>query len=207
MIAWSIQAAQLSNCFDQILVSTDDNEIAEISRFWGAETPFMRPSELSDDFVGTVPVVIHALDWLEKYREIPQAICCLYATAPFVRSEDIKAAFQLLSKCSTSQFVITATRFASPIQRALRLDPANGQVFMYQPYHSRTRTQDLEVSFHDAGQFYLGSREAWLKSSSLLEGSKPLILPKWRVQDIDNEEDWLRAELMFKSMHHLDNHA
>lgn len=200
MIAWSIEAAQASQCFDHIIVSTDDAEIADVARQWRAEVPFMRPAELADDFAGTTPVIAHAVHWYQDQGQDLQAVCCLYATAPFAKPDDIRQGLAMLTTASADRFVFTATAYASPIQRALRLDPASGEVHMWQPEHFTKRSQDLEPAFHDAGQFYWGRPPAWLHSGNLFEGSKPLLLPRWRVQDIDTEDDWRQAELMRRAL-------
>ena len=196
MIAWSIEAAKASACFDQIIVSTDDEEIVDVARLWGAEAPFMRPVELADDFAGTTPVVAHAVKWCQDQGLALTAVCCLYATAPFVEPCDIKKGLNLLGQAAVDRFVFAATAYASPIQRALKIDLVSGVARMWQPEQFSKRSQDLESAFHDAGQFYWGRPQAWLHSENLFDGSKPLLLPRWRVQDIDTEEDWTRAELM-----------
>lgn len=195
MIAWSIEAASASGCFDCILVSTDDEEIAAVARSHGAEVPFLRPAHLADDQATTQAVVLHALQWCEQQGLVPRAVCCLYATAPFVQPADLVAAGQLLDQAPTGSFVFTATSFPFPIQRAIQIDAA-GRSAMFHPEHFNTRSQDLEEAFHDAGQFYWARPEAWSTSLNLFDDSRPLILPRWRVQDIDTEEDWTRAELL-----------
>jgi len=200
MIAWSIEAAKESGCFDQIIVSTDDEEIADLARQWGADVPFMRPAELADDFAGTTPVVAHAVRWYQDHGQELAAVCCLYATAPFVEIDDIKQGFKLLAQAGPDRFVFTATAYASPIQRALRIDAKSSESHMWQPEQFSKRSQDLEPSYHDAGQFYWGRSQAWLQSRNLFEGGKPLLLPRWRVQDIDTEDDWIQAELMQQAL-------
>ena len=195
MIAWSIEAAREAGCFDRILVSTDDEEIAAVARSHGAEVPFLRPAHLADDQATTQAVVLHALQWCEHQGLEPQAVCCLYATAPFVQPGELVAAGQLLEQAPTGSFVFTATTFPFPIQRAIRID-GEGRSSMFQPEHFNTRSQDLEEAFHDAGQFYWASPYAWATSVNLFDDGRPLILPRWRVQDIDTEEDWIRAELL-----------
>lgn len=199
MIAWSIQAAQASGCFDQIIVSTDDKEIADVAQQWGADVPFMRPAHLADDFAGTTPVVTHAVQWQQSHGLELTAVCCLYATAPFAEPSEIRQGLEWLEQAPADRFVFTATGYASPIQRALRLDPVSGETFMWQPDQFNKRSQDLEPAYHDAGQFYWGRPQAWLQSGNLFEGSKPLLLPRWRVQDIDTQDDWIRAELLYKA--------
>ena len=200
MIAWSIEAAKASQCFDHIIVSTDDAEIADVARQWGAEVPFMRPAKLADDFAGTTPVVAHAVRWYQDQGQDLQAVCCLYATAPFSKPDDIRQGFAMLTAVSADRFVFTATAYTSPIQRALRVNPDSGEARMWQPEQFWMRSQDLETAYHDAGQFYWGRLQAWLHSTNLFEGSHPLILPRWRVQDIDTEDDWMQAELMRRAL-------
>jgi len=200
MIAWSINAAKDSECFDRIIVSTDDEEIADVSQHWGADVPFLRPLELADDFAGTTSVVSHAVQWYLDHGQEFEAVCCLYATAPFIEPSDIKSGLDLLAQTSSDRFVFTVTNYASPIQRALRLDPASGETHMWQPDNLSKRSQDLEPAFHDAGQFYWGRAQAWLDGKNIFEGSKPLILPRWRVQDIDTKDDWINAELMLRAL-------
>lgn len=199
MIAWSIEAAQESGCFDQIIVSTDDHAIAETARAWGATTPFIRPLELSDDYTGTLPVVRHAVKWLETHDEAIDFACCLYATAPFVSPEDLRKGLALMHRESCS-YVFSVTSYAFPIQRAVRITES-GRIEMFQPEHFTTRSQDLEEAWHDAGQFYWGRAQAWREELPLFEGqSVPLKLPRHRVQDIDTPEDWIRAEWLFRAM-------
>lgn len=195
MIAWSIAAAQFSGCFDRIIVSTDDEEIAEVARSYGADVPFLRPSQLADDQASTQDVVVHALEWSKKQGLPCDAICCLYATAPFVKPEDLRNAKQLLSSSQDGTVVFAATTFPFPIQRAIRLDQ-EGYASMFQPECFSTRSQDLEEAYHDAGQFYWASPTTWRTITNLFQGARPLVLPRWRVQDIDTEEDWDRAVLL-----------
>ena len=199
MIAWPIEAALESGCFDQVIVSTDDSEIAEVARSYGASTPFMRPVELSDDFTGTGDVTRHAVEWLQQEGHDPEDVCCLYATAPFVRPEDLRNG-QALLRSGKAEQVFTATTFPFPIQRAIRVtDKGCEPIF---PEHIRKRSQDLEEAWHDAGQFYWASAKTWCTPgrSMFSAGSIPLILPRYRVQDIDTEEDWKMAEYLFAAL-------
>lgn len=201
MIAWSIEAARASGCFDRIIVSTDDSEIAEVAKVWGAEVPFMRPAELSDDYTGTIPVIAHAVDWMSRKVDAVDFACCVYATAPFVLPEDLRRGFDVLLE-SGADYAFSVTRYPSPIQRAIRIT-AEQRVEMFSPEYFNTRSQDLEEAFHDAGQFYWGSRTAWLTGKPLFSrDAAPVLLPRHRVQDIDTEEDWMRAELMFTALNH-----
>jgi N-acylneuraminate cytidylyltransferase len=199
MIAWSIAAARQSGCFDRVLVSTDDPEIAAVAERFGAEAPFVRPAELSNDHAGTIPVMRHAVEWLVKQRSAPENICCIYATAPFISPDDIRAGLELLQG-NRADFAFSVTTFPYPIQRALRLTQ-KGRVQMFSRKYSATRSQDLEEAYHDAGQFYWGRAEAWLAEKIIFgPDSLPVILPRHRVQDIDTMEDWRRAELMFTAL-------
>lgn len=203
MIAWSIEAAQSSGCFDRVIVSTDDAEIADVARTWGAEVPFVRPASLSDDHTGTIPVIAHAVEWVRAHGQAPTEVCTLYATAPFVRGQDLQQGLQMLLD-QGGDYAFAVTSYAFPIQRAVRITQA-GRVQMFDPAQFTTRSQDLEEAYHDAGQFYWGKADAWLQSAPIFsERSAPVMLPRHRVQDIDTPEDWLRAELMFKLLASMD---
>lgn len=203
MIAWAIEAARESGCFERIIVSTDDAEIAQISCQWGAEVPFVRPAALSDDYTGTIPVVAHALNWhMQHAAEKPEGVCCVYATAPFVRPEDLRQGLDALLRHGVD-YAFSVTSFPFPIQRAVRIK-ANGRVEMFHPEHCNTRSQDLEEAYHDAGQFYWGRAEAWIDGRPIFNSEAiPVHLPRHRVQDIDTVEDWKRAELMFTALRQL----
>ena len=199
MIAWSIEAAKASGCFDKIIVSTDDQEIATIAQQWGAEVPFLRPPELSDDYTGTIPVIRHAIQWLEAHEGKVDYACCIYATAPFVSAQDLQAGWSLING-SEHDYAFSVTSYAFPIQRAIRINE-QGRVAMFNPEHFMTRSQDLEEAWHDAGQFYWGTAEAWCEERAIFgEGSIAVKLPRHRVQDIDTSEDWTRAEWLFRAM-------
>ena len=199
MIAWSIEAAKVSGCFDKIVVSTDDIEIAETAKQWGAQAPFMRPAELSDDYAGTIPVIRHAVQWLQEHEGPVDYACCIYATAPFVSAQDLQRGWQLLNG-TAHDYAFSVTSYAFPIQRAIRIT-GQGRVAMFNPEHFMTRSQDLEEAWHDAGQFYWGTAAAWLAEKPLFaDGAVPVKLPRHRVQDIDTPEDWTRAEWLFKAM-------
>jgi pseudaminic acid cytidylyltransferase len=199
MIAWSIEAAMASGLFDHIIVSTDDTEIAEVAKAYGAEVPFMRPAELSDDYTGTSAVIAHAIEWYQTQGLMPKLVCCIYATAPFVSAMDLQRGLTTLTE-TNSDFSFSTTSYAFPIQRAIKLTK-EGRVEMFQPEYFNMRSQDLEEAYHDAGQFYWGRPEAWLTGKPIFTvDSAPVILPRYRVQDIDTLEDWARAEWMFKTM-------
>ena len=200
MIAYSIEAAKKSGCFDKIIVSTDDEEIAALARTLGAEVPFMRPKELSDDHTATIPVIAHAIrETCHKELSQLEAICCIYATAPFVQAMYIKEAYEKL-KLTKASYAFSATSFPFPIQRAIRLTKED-RVEMFSPENFNTRSQDLEEAYHDAGQFYWGTPEAWLEGKIIFAPhSTAVLLPRHLVQDIDTPEDWVRAEFMFRAL-------
>jgi len=197
MVAYSIDAALESNCFDRVIVSTDDQEIANLSKSYGAEVPFMRPKELADDYAGTLPVIKQAIEWFDNNDQSPIEVCCLYATAPFVQVKSLQKAYQQMHN-SGAEYCFAATSYPFPIQRAIKVT-ANNRVEMFQADQFTQRSQDLEEAFHDAGQFYWGSPEAFRALKPIFsEISSPYLLPRHLVQDIDTAEDWLRAELMFQ---------
>jgi pseudaminic acid cytidylyltransferase len=199
MIAHSLTAAKASGLFEHVLVSTDDEEIAGVARQYGAEVPFKRPAELADDYANTTDVVAHAIRCMRAYGWRMDAVCCIYATAPFLLSEDLAGACRLLEG-GQWEYVFAATSFGYPIQRALRRAP-NGGMPMLQPEHWADRSQDLEEAFHDAGQFYWARPEIWEAASPVFSTkSTAVVLPHWRVQDIDTEEDWKRAETIFAAL-------
>jgi pseudaminic acid cytidylyltransferase len=195
MIAWSIQVAKASGLFDHIIVSTDDIEISQISRTWGAEVPFMRPAELSDDYTGTTEVIAHATQWAIDQKFDLDAVCCIYATAPFIQISDLVRGLEILESGSWA-YTFSATDFAAPIFRSFK-ETAEGGLEMFFPEHFKARSQDLPIALHDAGQFYWGRPSAWIQGKRFFDyHSKPVLIPRWRVQDIDSQDDWERAELL-----------
>lgn len=194
MIYWSIKAAQMSNCFDAIWVSTDDEEILEIASECGAEIPFLRPEALSGDHATTVDVVRHAIDHAMSQKIDLTAVCCLYATAPFTRAGDLNTSYQLLKNVD---WVIPVVSYSYPIQKALKILGNNNLTILdHNLYHSRS--QDLTRFYHDAGQFYWAKPGAWKDERSPYEQRvHPMILPRTRVQDIDTQDDWNVAERLF----------
>lgn len=205
MIAWSIDAALRAGVFDRIVVSTDDPEIREISLAAGAEVPFMRPPELSDDHTPTVPVIRHAIRWLEADGAEVRNVCCIYATAPMLDPRYLVEGWRKLDADPSLEFAFSITPFGFPIQRALRLDE-NGGTRMFHPEHELTRSQDLEHAYHDAGQFYWGTRTGWVDNDRIFSARcQGVLLPPHLVQDIDTPEDWIRAEWMAKALLHEKN--
>lgn len=198
LIAYSIEAAQKSEIFDKIIVSTDSDEVAEVAKAYGAEVPFIRPTALSDDFVGTGPVVRHAIQSSMQADFNPQFCCCIYATAPMLQASFLVQGYAQLKAATDKDFAFSVTSFPFPIQRAIRLK--EGGVEPIQPENMPKRSQDLEETYHDAGQFYWGHTQAFLQSKPTFAiTSIPIILPRYLVQDIDTIEDWQRAELMYQA--------
>ena len=198
MIAYSISAAKQSGVFDDVIVSTDDEKIAQVAEKYGAKIPFIRPAELSDDYTGTRAVTKHAIQEYSKHVEKPEFCCCIYATAPFLQADYLKQGINKLVASPNQSFAFSVTSFAFPIQRAIRLD-GEGVAAMY-PEFVKARSQDLEEGYHDAGQFYWGRTDDYLSKKGMFSAhSIPIVLPRHLVQDIDTQEDWTRAELMYQA--------
>lgn len=197
MIAWSIEAALKSQLFAEVVVSTDDDEIAEIAVQCGAKVPFRRPEQLANDHAPTVPVIGHAIGALEALGWTFDLVCCIYATAPFVTIPDLQEGFRQISSRPDAEFVIPVTSFSFPIMRSVKL-ANDGSLEMFWPEHETTRSQDLEEAYHDAGQFYWGTKRAFATRHGFFNArAYPVILPRYRVNDIDTNEDWDRAEKLF----------
>ena len=195
IITWSIEAALQSKCFDRVIVSTDDEEIADVARRFGAEVPFLRPAKLADDYTGTAAVVRHTIEWFEGNGILYEEVCCIYATAPFIRAEDIQSGLEKLHS-SNADYAFTVTSFPFPIQRAVKIN-TTGTLEMFYPEHYNTRSQDLEEAYHDAGQFYWGKTSAWKEGLLFSERAVPIVLPRYRVQ-ILIPGGLIRAEMMFQ---------
>ena len=197
IIAYSIKAAINSGCFEKIIVSTDDQDIASVAKEFGAEVPFERPAEISDDFTTTIDVIQHAIGWCEAQGWQFDKVCCVYATAPFISSAYITQGLNFLEDHDID-YAFSATSFSFSIQRGFYIDEA-GVVSMLQPEHTNTRSQDLQEAYHDAGQFYWGKVSAFRAGLPFFANhSKPVLIPRKRVQDIDTTEDWDYAEKMFE---------
>jgi len=197
IIAYSIETAISSNIFDKVIVSTDDKEIAETAKDYGAEVPFVRPASLSDDYTATNAVIIHGIKWFLDQGYRLNSVCCIYATAPLIQKDDLIKAHKIFLT-NKWEFVFSATSFVYPIQRAFKKLKTDG-IRMFQPEHFQTRSQDLPAAYHDAGQFYFGKTEAWLENIiTFSEKSTIITIPPYRTVDIDTEEDWIRAELIME---------
>ena len=198
MLAHSIRAAHQVGLFDRILVSTDSEEIMGIARDHGAEAPFQRPPQIASDTASTEDVLVHVLQWLSAQGAPADFFCCIYATAPFVRLEDIRRGYERLrAENATTAFPVTT--YAYPIFRSLRIN-ARGRVEMFWPENMDKRSQELPEAYHDAGQFYWGDTQKFLQEPLLFSSnSVPILIPRRLVQDIDTTEDWAVAEKMLLS--------
>ena len=198
LIAYSIQVAIDSQLFDKIIVSTDDDEVAEIAKLYGAQVPFMRPKELSDDFTGTGAVVEHAINYLKEQGEFYEYICTIYATAPLLQAKYLIEGFEKLRNSDVAN-IFSCTSMPFPIQRTFKITN-DGRCQMFWPENFYKRSQDLEIAYQDAGQFYWTNLN--VKSVDIMFGkdSMPIILPRYLVQDIDDLEDWKRAEMMYAAI-------
>jgi len=199
LIAYSIETAKESGLFDRIVVSTDDEEIAETAKSFGAEVPFLRPAELADDYAGTDAVADHAVEWFKKRGERYDYACTIYATAPLLTAEDLIRGFEAL-RSSDAVHAFSATSMPFPIQRTFRITP-EGRCEMFFPEHYSSRSQDLDEAYQDAGQFYWRNLARQSDQPMFGRDSVPVLLPRWRVQDIDTSEDWERAEKLYGILH------
>ncbi|MAV70831.1 MAG: pseudaminic acid cytidylyltransferase [Candidatus Marinimicrobia bacterium] len=196
MISWPIGVIKQSKLFDRIIVSTDDDQIAKIARSYGAETPFMRPAELADDYSGTIEVIAHAISWMYEQKWKPDAVCCIYPTSVFLTIDDLERGLKAFNS-GNWKYAFSVTNFEYPIFRSLKKS-TDGGVEMVFPEYFETRSQDFPETLHDAAQFYWGKPTAWLNHDKLFgRNSIPVMIPRWRVEDIDTEDDWIQAEKIF----------
>lgn len=201
IIKYSIDAAIKAGCFDEVIVSTDDSEIAEVAESYGAKVPFMRSEVNSNDFATTADVLKEVILEYKNRGKYFEYLCCIYPTAPFVSSDKLREGIELLKQTGADS-VLPVTRYSYPIQRSLKIE--NDRAVMLWPENYLRRSQDLMPTYHDSGQFYC------MRSNSLLDQMKlfaehtvPIILPESEVQDIDNEEDWKIAEIKYKMFNNL----
>jgi pseudaminic acid cytidylyltransferase len=197
IVAYSIEKALLSYLFDKVIVSSDDDEINSIAKQFGAEVLFERPAELSDDYTGTTEVIAHAIKWMKNQSWTLNAVCCIYPTAPLLDVEYLKTSYRIFNK-GNWDYVFSAVKYVYPVERSFKV-LNTGSLKMLLPENLNSRSQDLTPTVHDAGQFYWGTPEAWVENRPVIsERSTIIILPVYRVADIDTEEDWKRAELLYK---------
>ena len=196
IIAYSIQAALESGLFDDVIVSTDDEEIANVSREYGASVPFMRSAANSDDFAGTEDALREVLLVLEEHKRSYSEFCCLYPTAPFVTASKLCQSYKLLQKEGIDS-VLPVTQFSFPPQRGVVVE--SGHVRPVDDVAMMMRSQDLTPVYHDCGQFYWCNVDSFLKRNLLVgDHTAPFVVSEIEVQDIDNETDWLLAELKYE---------
>lgn len=200
IIEYSIEVAKKSELFSKVVVSTEDEEITTISKKAGAVVPFIRPEELSTDRIATRPVINHSILEIEKIWGMPNYICVIYPTAPFLTVQDLQSSFEIM-RTKKKGFVIGAASFAYPIQRAFTIDK-NKNLKRINPENRFTRSQDLEEAYHDAGQFCWGSSKSFLDNlDPVSKIGSAFKLPRYRVHDIDTIEDWERAETIYTSLY------
>jgi len=198
MIGWPIAAARASGLFDHVIVSTDDEEIAEVARAQGAEGPFIRPDHLADDFTPAREAIVDAVETMEEIvGQKVERLCCIYATAAFVQAADLQQARRILDGVAEGGFVFAAASYPHPVHRAMTEGEAGiGMLF---PDYAKTRTQDLPEAFHDAGMFYWGRRDAFVSRAPMFNpASRPHVMPRQRALDIDTPQDWDFAEALFE---------
>lgn len=197
MIAWPIEAARKSGLFDKIIVSTDDAQIARVAEQYGAEAPFYRPAELADDYSPTANVLLHALKWLREHHLDSEYFACIYPTAPFLQASDLQEAYEILRRNNAPGILSVAT-FPYPILRALK-KRGNGSLEFAWPEYKLTRSQDLPTFYQDAGQFYIYQTDSFIRHEcQIVPGMLPYEMPRHRVQDIDDMEDFEMAERLFR---------
>ncbi|MBN2816392.1 MAG: pseudaminic acid cytidylyltransferase [Campylobacterales bacterium] len=196
LIAYSIEAAFASGLFDEIIVSTDDEKIAEIAQEYGANVPFIRPKELSDDFTSSGAVINHAIEYLQHNGYVLSYVCTLYATAPFLEAKYLKEGFEKLKE-SDAKYSFSATSMPFPIQRTFKITE-DGRCEMFWRENFSKRSQDLEKAYQDAGQFYFNKMTKNSHEIMFGNDSIPIVLPRYLVQDIDEIEDFEQAELLYE---------
>ena len=199
IMAYSIEAALKADLFDEVMVSTDDEEFAEVARQYGASVPFLRSEATANDYATTVDVLLEVIETYKLRGMEFDTICCLYSTAPFVTSERLKEASSKLSDSVDACF--TMVEYSYPIQRSLRINEV-GHVEMKYPEHLKSRTQDLEKVFHDAGQFYFVKTKTLIEEKTVwCKHTAPLVLSELEVQDLDTLTDWQLAEMKYELLH------
>ena len=197
IIEWAMAESKKLKVFDKFIVSTDDAEISKISLKKGFEIPFIRPAGLSGDHSSTRDVIIHAINFFNKENVQLEYVCCLYPATPFLQSNDIRKALQMLKASKKDIYIFSAAKYSHPIQRSFFLKK-NGYSKMFFSEDFQKRTQDLQSVYHDAGQFYLASAKTWLNKEDIFENSLPYVLSPNKSIDIDTMEDWNLAELMYE---------
>lgn len=199
IIAYSIEAALQSGLFDEVMVSTDDEEIAEVACRYGAKVPFMRSATTADDYATTADVMLEVLECYKKQGIEFDTLCCIYSTAPFVTADRLESAYHLLAEKEFDS-VFTAVAYSYPVQRGLKMDA--GKIRMVWPEYSKSRSQDLETIYHDAGQFYVSRVGSFYRHTGFRgPNTGGIILSELEVQDLDTETDWQLAEMKYRLLH------
>jgi len=201
IIEYSIEAALRCGCFDEVMVSTDDEEIAEIARKAGASVPFMRSEKTANDFATTADVLLEVLEEYEKRGKTFDYMACLYPTNPFITPEKLKDAMDIIQTENCDE-VIPVVPFSYPPQRGF-ITNADGELQYKWEQFRNARSQDLEKMYHDAGQFYFFHVASFTKNKGKAEHLRPIVFPEDEVQDIDTEEDWRMAELKVRMMREI----
>lgn len=195
IIKYSIDVALKCGLFDKVVVSTDDSEIAKVANYYGAVTPFVRPQNLADDLSSTADVISHAItNTLGEYENI----CCIYPCAPFLEPSDLIKAREMLSAISDREYVFPVGRYQNSILRSLKIDERGRTSCEFEKY-AFYRTQDIDASYYDAGQFYYGRRDAWLQRKAIFKNGIAMVVPRIKAIDIDEHDDWEFAEAVYKT--------
>ena len=195
IISWVINLAQESNCFEKIIISTDCRKTAELGKSLGAEVPFLRPESISDDYTSVIEVIRHAIEFFQSKGEFYELATLIYPTSALMNVADLKIAAELIGEYD---FSLSVALYPYPIQRALIVENRSNTVEMLEKNNFTKRSQDLKDCYHDAGQFIVGKANSWLTKKPIIDGKTlPIIIPRFRVQDIDDEEDWIEAERKF----------
>lgn len=194
MITYSIKTALDSKIFDKVVVSTDSDEIAEVARLSGAEVPFLRPNSLANDHTATIPVINHAIKNLEDGGDFIDKVCCIYPCSPLLLVDDLINSLELML-ANKSNSCIPVCEFSSAPQRGFKIDKKHNLQWV-DPNFKNIKTQDLQKLYHDTGSFYWASKEKWLEGD--ISNALAYMIPNWRVVDIDNNDDWIRAEIIYK---------
>jgi len=197
MLQWTYEIVKKSKIFDKIVLTSDSDQILNIGKKIGFDILIKRPKKLSNDYVGTVPVIKHAINSLIKQSIVSNKVCCVYPCNPFILKKDLKKATYLVKK-SINNFIFPITNYSHPIERSLYFNRSNNKLTYVNKKFINIRTQDFKKKFYDAGQFYFASSKTWLNMKKSIYVGIPV--PNWRVADIDTPEDWKRAEILFKTL-------
>lgn len=197
MLKWTYEIIKNSKIFSKIILTSDSNEILNLGKKIGFDILIKRPKRLSNDYVGTVPVIKHTINYLIKQSIPTNNVCCIYPCNPFILDKDLKKAINLANK-NINNFIFPITNYSHPVEKSLYFNFSNNRLTYVNKKFINIRTQDLKKKFYDAGQFYFASSKTWLDMKKSVYVGIPI--PNWRVADIDTPEDWKRAEILFKTL-------